>query len=862
MKRIAIWHILLALMLISAVSLSLPAVPVQAASYPLSASDARIKAALDFLRNSESAHPTLWGGGEKNCYAIVAIDACGADPHDFKNSEGKSMVDIIRGQVGTYCRPQASAALAHEYYLLAISAARENPWNFGGVNVAGQLLDLFNGQQFGQTGIVNDDFWAIISLVGAGVNPSLPAIQTTRQFIINHQNADGSWGSSIAGGGMSAGGDPCDTANAITALIAAGESPSSTVIQNALDYIKRLQKEDGGFPYVPEVSVSDVATDARVMAAIRACGGNPTSARWTVNGNSPFSHALTLQNDDGGFAWTAGGSTDAWMTTYVMPALVGKYWPTRVLSETPSVVSVSPAQGAVVKTARPQISASYTDTAAGVDSVVLKVDGADVTSRASVSGSAVSYTPPTDLGQGSHTAQLTLSDRAGKTASRTWTFTVDTEAGETPSPGDTAPPQVDSVSPADGVAVASLRPQISASYSDALSGIDTSRAVLRVNGLDVTAEAVVGVSGITYQPAADLAAGTVEARLSLWDNAGNVIHHSWGFTVGAEDREGGNGDGADDGANHDADPGDVTDAYTSSLSLVDKKEGSGALSDDVSLQSQDKLKLLKVRRGTIVLGGDGLAVDSITMESQDSAPDVAGGYCRIGTACYLGPEGTVFSEPATLTFYYKQSSTPDSIRWDTNGDGNVDILDKDVTVTPEDFQIAYYDNATAGWVFLESAVDKANRAVTAEVARCSLLALVAPAAGPLVVKNIVISPAAVGLGEDVTITVTVENPGEYRGTYLVPLYIDGFYGDSLEAVVDPGEHDISFTHSEPYAGDHEAKVMGVTAAFTVSQAAERSANWWDSVDVVFYLYIVIGALCIVIIAGAIILAMMLRGRAR
>ena len=152
--------------------------------------------------------------------------------------------------------------------------------------------------------------------------------------------------------------------------------------------------------------------------------------------------------------------------------------------------------------------------------------------------------------------------------------------------------------------------------------------------------------------------------------------------------------------------------------------------------------------------------------------------------------------------------------------------------------------------------------MTAEVARCSLLALVAPAAGPLVVKNIAISPAAVGLGEDVTITVTVENPGEHRGTYLVPLYIDGFYGDSLEAVVDPGEHDISFTHSEPYAGDHEAKVMGVTAAFTVSQAAERSANWWDSVDVVFYLYIVIGALCIVIIAGAIILAMMLRGRAR
>lgn len=842
---------LAALMLV--VNLLAVSLPVMAAIYPLSATSPQITAALNFIRNSESEHPTLWTGGEKTCYAIVAIEACGGDPHDFKNSQGKSMVDIIRENVGTYCKPQASASLAHEYYLFAIAAAGENPWNFGGVNVAGQLLSMFNGEQFGQTGIINDDFWAIITLIGAGVDPSLPAIQTAKDFIIAHQNADGGWGSSISGGGMAAGGDPCDTANAIMALIAAGESSSSSAIQNAFAYIKNLQNDDGGFPYV-EGANSDSGTDARVIAAIRAAGGDPTSAEWTVNGNNPFYHALSQQNDDGGFAWTAGGSTDAWMTTYIMPALVGKYWPTVVLSEMPSIGVVSPEQGAVVHIARPQISASYTDTAAGIDSIVLKIDTADVTAQSD--GSVISYTPAANLSEGGHTVQLTLSDRAGKTATRTWTFTVDADFS-----GDTVPPQVDSVSPADGAAVATLRPQISANYSDASSGIDTSRVILRVNGADVTAAASVGASGITYQPGADLVAGTVEARLSLWDNAGNVRHFTWDFTVSS-------GSGSQPTATSAVIPTATISPVITSSGLTGKIDGSGVVTSDVTLQTSGTVKRLTIRQGTVVVNGSGHPAENVTITSEDYSPEVDSDYCRIGTACELGPSGTTFSQPAILTFYYEESSSQDSIRWDTNGDGNVDFLDKDIAVTPEDFRIAYYDTSAAAWVFLESTVDKVNKMVTTEVMHFSLFVLAAPATEPLIAKDIAISPSTVNLGEDVTIIVTVENPGEHRGTYIVPLYIDDFYEDNLEAIVDPGEHEISFTHREPYTGEHEAEVLGATTTFTVNQVAASSgdttdtgSNWWDSVDIAFYIYIIIGVLCIIVIVGGILLARMRKPKA-
>jgi hypothetical protein len=1034
MKKATVRQIIVCLVLAMLVSPLWSAVPASAAGYPLSTGDPRITAALDFLRNSEASHPALWAGGEKTCYAIVAIDACGGNPHSFENSSGKSMVEIIEDDVDKYLKPQPSASLPHEFYLLAIVAAGEDPWDFGGVNVAGQLLDMFNGTQIGQTGIVNDDFWAIIALTGAGVDPSLPAIQTIKDFIIDHQNGDGGWGSSISGGGMGAGSDPCDTANAVMALVAAGQDPSSSVIQQAFAYLHTMQNDDGGFPYVETVSASDVASDARVMAAIRACGGSPTAAGWTVNGNNPFDHALSLQQDDGGFAWTAGGSTDGWMTTYIMPALVGKYWPTRTTRSDrgdPVVGSVVPEEDGAIESLRPEIGASFSDSVSGidVDSVSLELGSDDVTEEADISQSGISYTPATDLSEGSHTVRLEVADRAGNDTVYTWSFTIGSGT-----PEDTTPPEISELVPADGETVATPRPEIVVTYTDDASGIDTGSVILTVDGTDVTTLCDVETDRLSYLPGEDLTEGSITARIVVRDTAGNHIYRTWEFGITGSDDAGSAaaaessptagedsgaaqrasldlagriaGDGvittrstlvsADgrltlvldagvvatggDGTPLDAvtvepcatapampgnllpvgmtyrlgpdnavltpsigielgydeleatpeltawdvncdgtvDASDIIQVQTSewsgktaegfiiagydadsgkwlsldssldlaerslaaeagympyltvacprsstgtqetttdtSVSLAGKTDGSGLLVSDVVVQSSDRAKRLEIPQGTTVSNLHGTPAETITVSVQDTAPATADGYCRIGTACRFGPRGTTFDPPVVLTFVYEESSSQESIRWDANGDGTVDFLDKDTVVAPEDFRIAYYDAATAAWVALESTVDRVANTVTAEVDHFTLFALTAPTTGSLITTDVDIEPGTVDLGESVTLTVTVENPGEHRGTYMIPVEIDGYLETSQEVTLAPGEHEITFDHREPYAGTHRVTVLGETAEFTVRETAASHGRWWDSVDVVFYLYVGIGVLCVLIIAGIIILA--------
>ena len=123
------------------------AMPVLAADYPLATSDARIVAALDFLKDSQNSDGSIGSNVEMCCYAIVAIDAGGRNPHSYSKS-GNSVVDYIRSKATFEAQPpETKEALPYEYYLSAIVAAGENPWDFGGVNFVGGLKAMFDGEQ-------------------------------------------------------------------------------------------------------------------------------------------------------------------------------------------------------------------------------------------------------------------------------------------------------------------------------------------------------------------------------------------------------------------------------------------------------------------------------------------------------------------------------------------------------------------------------------------------------------------------------------------------------------------------------------------------------------------------------------------
>ncbi len=101
--------------------------------------------------------------------------------------------------------------------------------------------------------------------------------------------------------------------------------------------------------------------------------------------------------------------------------------------DTPPLISApEPADGSLLNTAMPRISARYADEykGSGMDTktVRMTVDGADVTSDATVSGAGISYTPSSKLPEGRHTVTVSVSDRAKNPASLTWGFTTDTVA--------------------------------------------------------------------------------------------------------------------------------------------------------------------------------------------------------------------------------------------------------------------------------------------------------------------------------------------------------------------------------------------------------------------------------------------------
>ena len=186
---------------------------------------------------------------------------------------------------------------------------------------------------------------------------------------------------------------------------------------------------------------------------------------------------------------------------------------------TPPVISnLSPQEGSKINSARPVISAGLSDATSGVNvaSVKLSLDGADVV--ATVTGSSVSFTPTSDLSDGSHVVRVEVADRAGNRATAQSTFTT-----------DVTPPVISNLVPQNGSTTDNARPSISAGLSDATSGVDVGSVRLSLDGVNVTA--TVTESSVSFTPTSDLSDGPHTAQLEVADRAGNRATTQSTFTV-------------------------------------------------------------------------------------------------------------------------------------------------------------------------------------------------------------------------------------------------------------------------------------------------------------------------------------------
>lgn len=179
---------------------------------------------------------------------------------------------------------------------------------------------------------------------------------------------------------------------------------------------------------------------------------------------------------------------------------------------------ISPAPDAFINASSPTLEVVY----AGLDgqcpvdtaTTTLALDGQQVTP--SFGTDAVTY-QATDLSEGTHEATVVLVSPEGGTTEQAWSFTV-----------DLTPPTLTSLAPSD-TEVETARPSIEATFEDDLSQVLPEAVTLVLDGQDVTDQADITPTSLTYTPTEDLADGEHTVELTLQDRAGNAQTYESSF---------------------------------------------------------------------------------------------------------------------------------------------------------------------------------------------------------------------------------------------------------------------------------------------------------------------------------------------
>lgn len=218
----------------------------------------------------------------------------------------------------------------YERRAMALLALGINPYTGVNTNYIQKILDRFDGAQFGEPDLWNDDIFALFPLIKSGYSSSDPVIASTTRFILDKQEATGAW---IG---------PDITAAAIQALslVPSHDGVGSAIIR-AKSYLSEMQDPTGGFGANPD-------STSWVLSAIASVGESEQS--WLKQGNSPQDYLYDLQGEDGGIGDLAmPESSRVWSTAYAIPASLGKSW-NDILSSVPKqapAVSLPPIPGGV-----------------------------------------------------------------------------------------------------------------------------------------------------------------------------------------------------------------------------------------------------------------------------------------------------------------------------------------------------------------------------------------------------------------------------------------------------------------------------------------------------------------------------------
>ncbi len=308
-----------------------------AAAAPNPANQAALDRTVRFLQEAQSADggfggsPGTASGSMFSAWVALALAAAGVNPQDQMKPGGADVhaylvSHYLDGVVESDCEP-AVCTTTLERELMVVNASGTSPHDFGGVDLAAQLLGrvgedgTFPHVPGGVPG-VNDTIFAIFALAPISEPAAQAPIQPAADWIERQQHDNGGWA-----WGVDSSRDEVDmTGAAIQALVAAGRGRGASV-EEGLRYLRQAQSPEGGFPEYPGTLEANVASTAWAVQAIWAAGENPETWR-TASGTEPLSYMESLQEPDGHVRWKRGQDLNGiWMTAYVAPALAGQAWP-------------------------------------------------------------------------------------------------------------------------------------------------------------------------------------------------------------------------------------------------------------------------------------------------------------------------------------------------------------------------------------------------------------------------------------------------------------------------------------------------------------------------------------------------------
>ncbi|MDT8317391.1 MAG: FG-GAP-like repeat-containing protein [bacterium] len=306
----------------------------------------------------------------------------------------------------------------------------------------------------------------------------------------------------------------------------------------------------------------------------------------------------------------------------------------------PLIGIASPPAEAFLNDPAPEIKVEYSDALSGIDlsAATIALDGIDVTGSARVTESGLTCLPTFQLPEGVHTITASVSDKAGNVSNHGITFTV-----------DLTPPDIGILLPSDGSPINNDVPEISVQYADALTGIDVSTAVVKLNGLDITGEAALTETGITYTPSSPLFERSYTITASVSDKAGNNTNHSITFIV---DKTSPLVDfvSPEDGATIDNATPEISIEFSDKLSGVDLSSVSLSISDiDVTLNANISENSLSYMPDSPLEEGDYTA--SISLSDRAGNMNESTLSFNVQSSC---PKSVPFNDSAESPFIFPE----------------------------------------------------------------------------------------------------------------------------------------------------------------------------------------------------------------